>query len=97
MALSLAEVEKVARLSRLDLTDSQKQEFTRQLGVILEHIRKLESITTDTIEPMSHPFDNPKPLRVDQAEQSSPQQIEAILKNAPARSESFFKVPKVIE
>jgi aspartyl/glutamyl-tRNA(Asn/Gln) amidotransferase C subunit len=48
------QVKKVAKLSRLDLTDSEIEEFTGQLGAILEYVEKMNELDTENVEPLAH-------------------------------------------
>ncbi|HAP67009.1 MAG TPA: hypothetical protein DCQ99_04190, partial [Nitrospinae bacterium] len=54
MKLSIKEVEHVAELARLELTDAEKERFAEQLSNILTHIDKLNRLDTDSVEPTSH-------------------------------------------
>ena len=95
MALSKKDVEHVARLARVALTEEEKEKFTVQLGNILEHIEKLKELDTSQVQPTAHPFFVRTVWREDVVE-ACPLR-EGILSNAPGREELFFKVPKVIE
>ncbi len=94
MALTKKDVEHVAKLARLALSDKEKDNFTGQLGNILGYIEKLQELDAkggDAAAPVPS-----KPVwRQDQAAKSGKK--EAILANAPEREEDFFKVRKVIE
>ncbi len=95
MSLTQKDVEHVARLARLALTDEEKNKFTQQLGNILQHVDKLGNLNTDNIVVTAHPFFSETAWREDVAVESG--KLEALLKNAPEREENFFKVKKVIE
>lgn len=95
MAITKKDVEYVARLARLSLTEEEKEHFTSQLDQILNYIEKLKKLDTSDVPPTAHPFFNKTVWREDQV---LPQKNnEMILKNAPELEEPFFKVPKVIE
>jgi aspartyl-tRNA(Asn)/glutamyl-tRNA(Gln) amidotransferase subunit C len=95
MSLTKAEVEHVARLARLELSEAEKEEFTGQLNEILNFVEQLNKLDTQDIEPMAHASPVANVFRQDQAEPSlSP---DAALANAPERIDNFFKVPKVLE
>ena len=53
--ITAADVEKVAKLARLRLTDEELQRFTSQLGDVLEHAADLQSLDLDGVAPMAHP------------------------------------------
>jgi aspartyl-tRNA(Asn)/glutamyl-tRNA(Gln) amidotransferase subunit C len=95
MAITKKDVDYVARLARLSLSDGETEKMTGQLGAILETIEKLKELDTANVPPTSHPFFTKTAFREDRAEERG--DPEKILANAPSREDSFFKVPKVIE
>jgi aspartyl-tRNA(Asn)/glutamyl-tRNA(Gln) amidotransferase subunit C len=86
-------VEHVAKLARLRLTDAEKTLYTEQLGKILGYFDELASLDTTGIEPMSHALPVINVMREDLVE--TPPGHELLLKTAPEREGSFFKVPKI--
>ena len=95
MAITKKEVEHVARLARLALSENEKENFTEQLGKILHHIERLNKLDTAQVSPTAHPFFSKTVWREDKTYRWS--ESEPILENAPEKEESFFKVKKVIE
>lgn len=95
MSLTKTEVDHVARLARLELTDAEKEEFTGQLNEILHFVEKLKELDTTGIEPMAHAIPVTNVFRADLVEPSI--DTESALSNAPDRIGDFFKVPKVLE
>lgn len=95
MAISIKEVEYIAKLAKLRFDDDEKIRLADELGKILQYIEKLNEINTEGIEPLSHPNEIVNVMREDAVEQSL--KAEEALKNAPARKNNFFKVPKVIK
>ena len=95
MALTRQEVEKVATLARLKLSEEELQRFTKELGAIVEYIEKINELDTSAVEPMAHALAEENFYREDEVGQSLPGQ--EALKNAPAQSEGCFKVPRIIE
>ena len=95
MAITKKEVEHVARLARLALTEEEKEKFTEQLGKILRHIENLNKLDTARVPPTAHPFFSKSVWREDKTRRWS--DAAPILENAPEKEESFFKVKKVIE
>ena len=57
MALTKTEVEKIAHLARLHVTDTEAEEVAKGVSDILGLIDKMQSIDTDNVEPLAHPFD----------------------------------------
>ena len=95
MKITREQVEHVARLARLELTEEEKDLFTGQLDGILAYVDKLNELDTTDIQPTSHAVPMENAFREDGEEPSIG--LENALANAPDRSESFFRVPKVIE
>ena len=85
----------MARLARLAISEKEKELFTRQLGEILTYIEKLKELDTSKVDPTSHVLPLNNVFREDEVRPSLPR--EEILKNAPDRTEEFFRVPKIIE
>ena len=95
MEMTVTDVEYVARLARLELSNSEKELFAGQMGAILGYVEKLKELNTDGIVPTSHAVPMENSFREDSA--CSPIGLEKALANAPDRAGSFFAVPKVIE
>ncbi len=93
--LTEAQVRHVAKLSRLTVTDDQVQRFAKQLTDVLEHVATLNKLDVGAIEPMAHALDMTNVLRDDEPQPGLA--VEAVLANAPGRSDPFFKVPKVLD
>ncbi|MFA7227593.1 MAG: Asp-tRNA(Asn)/Glu-tRNA(Gln) amidotransferase subunit GatC [Melioribacteraceae bacterium] len=94
MPVSRKDVEYIAQLARLRFKDEELDNFTHQLNEILGYVDKLNELNTDNVEPLSHPFEETNIFREDELRISA--EREEALKNAPGRTDDFFKVPKVI-
>ena len=94
MKVTIADVEYIAQLARLAYSDEEKQKFTEQFNTILEYIETLNELNTDNVEPLSHVIELSNVVREDEVKPSLP--VDEVLKNAPAKTEEFFKVPKVL-
>jgi aspartyl-tRNA(Asn)/glutamyl-tRNA(Gln) amidotransferase subunit C len=94
MAVTRKEVEHIAELARLQLNESELEEYTLQLNKILEYVEKLNELDTENIKPLSHPVEGENVFREDIVHPSVDR--EDALKNAPSKNDEFFKVPKVI-
>ncbi len=94
--LTRADVERIAALAHLELTDDEKELFTRQLADILAYARHMEKIDTKGVTPTSHVLASHPALRPDELRPSLPRPD--ALANAPeaAVDAGLFKVPKVI-
>jgi len=95
LKLSSSEVEYVAHLARLEITDAEKEKFTAQLNDILLYIDKLNELDTKGVDPMSHAIAVTNAFREDQVKDSIG--TENSLANAPDARGEFFRVPKVID
>lgn len=95
MKITRDQVQHVARLARLELSEEELETFTGQMDSILEYVEKLNALDTDGIVPTSHAVPMENAFRPDDPKGSIG--VEAALANAPQRAESFFRVPKVIE
>jgi aspartyl-tRNA(Asn)/glutamyl-tRNA(Gln) amidotransferase subunit C len=93
--ITMKEVDHVARLSRLTLTDSEKERMRRELDGILSYIDKLRALDTAGVPPTSHAVPMTNVMREDEPRPSLSQ--DEMLANAPDRSGEFFRVPKIIE
>lgn len=94
MAVTIKEVEHIAKLARLSFTEEEKQKFTHQLNEILEYVQQLNKLDTSKVEPLSHVIELSNVFREDEVKPGL--STEEALKNAPAKTDRFFKVPKVI-
>ena len=94
MAVTKKDVEYIAELARLKFKDEELEKFTEQLNEILTYVEKLNELDTTNVEPLSHPVEGSNVFREDVVKPSLDR--EEALRNAPDRSELFFKVPKVI-
>lgn len=95
MNITKEEVEKVAKLARLELTESEKTAFTKQLSQILTHVETLKQYATTGVEPTATVLGQANVFRPDEARPSLP--VERAVANAPESADGFFVVPKIIE
>jgi aspartyl-tRNA(Asn)/glutamyl-tRNA(Gln) amidotransferase subunit C len=89
------DVEHVARLARLALTDVEIEKMREQLNGILAYIEKLNALQTDGVEPTSHAVPMVNVMRDDEPAPCLPR--DEALANAPDRAGEFFRVPRIIE
>lgn len=95
MKITKAEVEHVARLARLDLSETEIETFTGQMDAILAYVEKLNELDTEGITATAHAVPVENAFRADEVR--PPLGTDNALSNAPSRVEDFFRVPKVIE
>ncbi len=92
--ITIVDVEHVALLSRLDLTETEKNKYAAQLNAMLEYAKMLEELDTSDIPPTAHVLPIKNVFREDQV--GSHLSPEKTLQNAPDAEESYFKVPKIV-
>lgn len=92
--ISREDVKYVAGLARLDLSESEIESFTHQLGSIVDYMDQLNRVDTTDVEPTCFVSPRHDPLRDDSEGESLPQ--DTALQNAPESRNGFFVVPKVI-
>ncbi|MHC4754215.1 MAG: Asp-tRNA(Asn)/Glu-tRNA(Gln) amidotransferase subunit GatC [Planctomycetota bacterium] len=90
-----AQIRKVAKLSRLELTDAEVEEFAGQLSAIIDYVEKMNELNTDDVEPMAHCLAITNCLREDVVKESL--SVEQVLSNAPQHDDEFFRVPKILD
>ena len=95
MGISREEVQKVAMLARLKLTEEELELFTEQLGQILDYVRRLDKLDTGDVEPLAHPLPIKNVFRDDKLGESLA--VEKALANAPRQSDNLFLVPPVLD
>ena len=93
--ISRADVEHVARLSRLELADAELLRMQAELNNILAYIDKLRSVDTTGVPPTSHAVPLTNVMREDEPRPSLP--LADMLANAPDAAGAFFRVPRIIE
>lgn len=94
MSVTIKDVEHVAELAKLSFSAEEKERLTSELNEILAYMEQLNSLDTSTVEPLSHVVSLSNVFREDVLKPCLSQ--EEALKNAPSRTDKFFKVPKVI-
>jgi aspartyl-tRNA(Asn)/glutamyl-tRNA(Gln) amidotransferase subunit C len=89
------DIEKVARLARLQLSEEEKRVFQNQLDQILAHMEQLNRLDTSGVEPTSHAIPIHNAFREDETRASCPR--DEVLTIAPDEEDGYFKVPRIIE
>jgi aspartyl-tRNA(Asn)/glutamyl-tRNA(Gln) amidotransferase subunit C len=95
MAATDLNVKYVAHLARLSLTPEEEQKFGAQLGNVLGYIEKLRQLDVSQVEPTAHATPLSNITRADQIQPSLP--TDEALRNAPAKANGLFLVPKIVE
>lgn len=95
MSISIKDVEHVAKLARLELSEQEKAKFTDQLNAILKYAEKLNELDTEGVAPTSHVQPIKNVMREDEKRPSWP--VEKVMLNAPDEEDGQFRVPAVLE
>ena len=96
MSLTRPQVEAIAHLARLEITEAQMPVYVDSLSRIIDFVEHLSAADTGGVEPMAHPLsDQVQRLRTDLAAETD--QHEKYQQNAPAVAAGLYLVPKVIE
>ncbi len=93
MSVTIKDVEKIAGLAKLRFNDEEKKKLQGELNKILEYMDKINELDLGGVEPLENINDTENVFREDVKEESLKR--EDVLKNAPAKTDEFFKVPKV--
>ena len=95
MALSKEQVEHIASLARLRLTEEEKEKYPGELSAILAYVEKLQAVDTAGVEPTSQVTGLVNVMREDEVIESGIGQD--LFKNAPDSSLGFIRIPKVLK
>ena len=95
MTIERSDVEKVAHLSRIAISEQDSENYTQDLVNILSLVDQMQSVDTTEIEPMAHPMDAVQRLRADQVTETD--QRDHFQSIAPTTENGLYLVPKVID
>jgi aspartyl-tRNA(Asn)/glutamyl-tRNA(Gln) amidotransferase subunit C len=95
MSATQIDVKYVAHLARLALTPEEEEKFGAQLGQVLDYIEKLNELDVSQVDPTAHAVPMVNVTRSDEIRPSLPN--DEALRNAPARANGLFVVPKIVE
>lgn len=95
MSVEQADIEKIAKLSRIRIAEQDIPEVANRINDILNMVDSMQAVNTDGVEPLRNPLDATQRLRADKVTEQD--QRELLQQNAPAADEGLFLVPKVIE
>jgi aspartyl-tRNA(Asn)/glutamyl-tRNA(Gln) amidotransferase subunit C len=94
-ALTRADVEHVARLARLALTDDEVERLTVDLAAVLDHAADVAALDLDGVPPTAHPLPLRNVLRADEVRPSLDR--DEVLASAPAAEDGRFRVPRILD
>jgi len=92
--ISREQVEHIAWLAKIELSEEEKELFTRQFNEILDYFKKMDKLNTENVPPTYHVLDLVNIFREDKVKPPLPK--EKSIKNAPKRKGRYFKAPKII-
>jgi aspartyl-tRNA(Asn)/glutamyl-tRNA(Gln) amidotransferase subunit C len=92
--LTRDDVVHVAKLARLALSEGEIEQFTVQLGAILEHAARVAALDTADVPPTSHPIPLTNVLRADERRPTLDRDV--VLSMAPAEEDGRFRVPRIL-
>ncbi len=95
MSISAADVDKIAKLAKLDLSEDERKKFRSQLSDIISYVEKLSELDTKDIEPLAHVNDLTNVSRQDTPRPSMEEKD--VFKNSPQHDNEHFLVPKVLK
>ncbi len=95
MSIERSDIEKIAHLARLEVAEADVPEYVRNLSNVFDLVAQMDSVDTDSVEPMAHPMEMVQRLRDDVATESD--QREHFQQIAPQTENGLYLVPKVIE
>lgn len=95
MAESQFDIRYIAHLARISLTQEEEKKLSAQLGNILGYIEKLKELDVSNVEPTAHAVPMINVTRADEVRESLSN--EDALRNAPAKANGLFMVPKIVE
>jgi len=95
MALTRSQVENIANLARLQITEDEIPAYVTNLSRIIDFVDQLEGVDTDHVQPMAHPLNMSQPQRPDEVTESDDR--DRFQANSAAVEAGLYLVPKVIE
>ena len=95
MALTTTDIEYIAHLARLEVSDDEKAEYVDKLSSIIDLVAQLSELDTAGVVPMAHPLDMSQRLRADEVTEENHR--DEYQKNSQATGQGFYRVPRVIE
>lgn len=95
MSVDAATVRRIAHLARIAVDDGEVEHLRGEINAILAFVEQLSEVDVEGVEPMTSVIPMKMKMREDAVTEGD--QAEAILRNAPARQDRFFTVPKVVE
>jgi aspartyl-tRNA(Asn)/glutamyl-tRNA(Gln) amidotransferase subunit C len=97
MKLSEEEIQHIAKLARLDLTEEELKKYGGQLSGVLDYINQLKEVDVKDVAPTAQVTGLTNLFREDEVKDWDKKEVELALKNAPEAEDGFIKVKRVLE
>lgn len=95
MSLSKEEVQNIATLGRLSLSEDEIERFSKEINQILGYVEKLQELDTKGVEPMTGAVEFTHVTRKDEVKKTHQNIKDQLFENAPDKEDTFIKVPKM--
>ena len=95
MSITSSDIDKIAKLAKLNLSDDERKKFVSQLGDIISYVEKLGELDTTAVEPLAHVNELTNVSREDTSRPSLDEND--VFKNSPQHDNEHFLVPKVLK
>ncbi|MFH1769444.1 MAG: Asp-tRNA(Asn)/Glu-tRNA(Gln) amidotransferase subunit GatC [Parcubacteria group bacterium] len=95
--ITKTEVDHIARLARIELTDKEEEKMTQEIGAILEYFEKLKEVDTEGVEPTAHVTGSENIFREDDSPHEPGEYSKKILDQAPDKKDDFVKVKGILK
>lgn len=96
MSITRKNIEHIAQLARIELTESEIDKFTKDLSAVLDWMGKLNELDTENVEPIAHIGGIKSKFRADKIEEFGKEGAEKIREAFPQKSGGFNKVKKIL-
>lgn len=96
ITLTKKEVQHIANLARIGLTDEEIGKYQKDLSSILEYFKQLEEVDTEGVEPIGHITGVVNRYRVDKVKGCGAEEREQIMQNLPGEKDGYIKVKSIL-
>ena len=94
--LSVTEVQRIAKLARIDLSDNEILKFQKELASVLEYFEILREVSISAVEPMTHSVSLQNVSRTDAVKKQAPKMAQRLLDMAPETKDGYLKVKTIL-
>lgn len=94
MKINIKDIEYIANLARLELSEDEKKQQLEKMNTILDYMEIIKEVNTDGVEPMVHVIPINNVFRKDEVQETLDR--EQTVQNAPEEAQGMFRVPKIV-